>query len=174
MILGRTEEKRCDQERLWLPPRFGAHYQSRQQWGFWIRVRMHLQYLNSCHISLGFIGAQVQYTYIPKLNSIFFYKSLILKWYLLGVTCFWYLIHEAGPPSRPVMIIVFAHVRSFVRPSVLPHFSKPNKFQAKTMFTTGETVGLAEWIIDDTCLVWISSLLLIVTRLAKPPSSKSP
>ena len=21
------------------------------------------------------------------------------------------------------------------------------------MFTTGETVGLAEWIIDDTCLV---------------------
>ena len=22
------------------------------------------------------------------------------------------------------------------------------------MFATGETVGLAEWIIDDTCLVW--------------------
>ena len=39
------------------------------------------------------------------------------------------LIHEADP-SRP-------------------HFSKQNKFQAKTMFATGETVGHAEWIIDD-------------------------
>ena len=37
------------------------------------------------------------------------------------------------------------------RPSVRPHFSKQNKFQAKTMFATGETVGLAEWIIDDKC-----------------------
>ena len=31
--------------------------------------------------------------------------------------------------------------------------SPQNKFQAKTMFTTGETVGMAEWIIDDTRLV---------------------
>ena len=31
---------------------------------------------------------------------------------------------------------------------------KQNKFQAKTMFTTGETVGLAEWIIDDPCLLF--------------------
>ena len=38
------------------------------------------------------------------------------------------------------------------------NFSKQNKFQAKTMFTTGETVGMAEWIIDDTCLV--STLIL--------------
>ena len=44
-------------------------------------------------------------------------------------------------------------VRPSVRPSVHPHFSKQNKFQTKTMFTTGETVGLAEWIIDDTCLI---------------------
>ena len=29
------------------------------------------------------------------------------------------------------------------------------------MFTTGETVGLAEWIIDDACLVL---LLLWLTR----------
>ena len=33
--------------------------------------------------------------------------------------------------------------------------SKQNKFQAKTLFTTGETVGLAEWIIDDTCLIYV-------------------
>ena len=39
------------------------------------------------------------------------------------------------------------------RPFVRHHFSKQNKFQAKTMFATGETVGLAEWIIDDTCLI---------------------
>ena len=42
--------------------------------------------------------------------------------------------------------------RPSVRPSV-PNFSKQIKFQAKTMFATGETVGLAEWIIGDTCLV---------------------
>ena len=50
--------------------------------------------------------------------------------------------------------IIFAHV---VRTSsVRPHISKQNKFQAKTMLATGETVGLAEWIIDDTCLVWVA------------------
>ena len=42
---------------------------------------------------------------------------------------------------------------SSVRPSVRPHFSKQNKFQAKTMFATGETLSLAEWIIDDICHV---------------------
>ena len=44
-----------------------------------------------------------------------------------------------------------------VRPFVRPYFSKQNKFQAKIMFATDETVGLAEWIIDDTCLVQIVS-----------------
>ena len=28
------------------------------------------------------------------------------------------------------------------------------------MFTTGETVGLAKWIIDDTCLVYLSVVKL--------------
>ena len=58
--------------------------------------------------------------------------------------------------------IVFAH---FVRPyrsSVRPHFSKQNQFQAKTMLATGEIVGLAEWIIDDTYLV-----LLYVFQLSE-------
>ena len=63
------------------------------------------------------------------------------------------MIHSAHPQSLPVVIIVFAHV---VRASVRLHFekfSKAKQIQAKTMFTTGDTVGLAEWIIDDTCLV---------------------
>ena len=51
----------------------------------------------------------------------------------------------------------FCTCRPFVHPSVRPsvchHFSKQNKFQAKTVFTTGKIVGLAERIIDDTCLV---------------------
>ena len=64
------------------------------------------------------------------------------------------LIHSADSQSRPVVIIIFAHVvRAYVRPYVHPHFSKQNKFQGKTIFTTAETVGLAEWIMDDTCLV---------------------
>ena len=69
-----------------------------------------------------------------------------------------FLIHEADPQSRPVVIIVSAHVR----PS--PLFTKRNKLQAKTMFATGETVGLAEWIIDDTCLV---SYLFIALRIER-------
>ena len=39
----------------------------------------------------------------------------------------------------------------------MPNFqnlAKQNKFQVKTMFTIGQTVGLAEWIIDDTYLVY--------------------
>ena len=54
--------------------------------------------------------------------------------------------------SGPVVIIVFAHV---VRPSVLTfqNLEKQSKFQVKTIFTTGETVNLVEWIIDDTFLV---------------------
>ena len=42
------------------------------------------------------------------------------------------------------------------RPSVRPTFqnlAKQNK--VKTMFATGETVGLAEWIINDNCLVFV-------------------
>ena len=49
-------------------------------------------------------------------------------------------------------IIVSAYV---VRMYVHPHFSNLAKQkQQKTMFDTGVTMGLAEWIIDDTCLVY--------------------
>ena len=57
------------------------------------------------------------------------------------------LIPSADLQSLPVGIIVFAHV---VRPSVRPTFQNKTK---KTMFATGETVGLADWISDDTCFV---------------------
>ena len=64
------------------------------------------------------------------------------------------MIHSANPQSRTIKIIVFAHVvHPLVRPSV-PTLQNPGKLnKAKTIFATGETVGLAEWIIDDTCLV---------------------
>ena len=62
------------------------------------------------------------------------------------------------PLGRPTVTAgsdhCFCTCRPFVRPSVRPHFSKQNKFKAKTMFTTGETVGLAKWIINDICLVF--------------------
>ena len=58
------------------------------------------------------------------------------------------LIHSASPHSRPVVIIVLTHVvRTFV--STFQNLAK----QVETMFTTGEIVDLAEWIIDDTCFV---------------------
>ena len=57
-------------------------------------------------------------------------------------------IHSANPKSWPVGIIVCARV---FRPSAL--FKSRKTKQQKTMFATGVTMGLAEWIIDDTCLV---------------------
>ena len=77
----------------------------------------------------------------PPLYSIYSFKSNM------------FLIHSAGPQSRPVVIIVFAHV---VRPSVCPStlFKSSKTKQQKIMVATGETVGLAEWIINDTCLVF--------------------
>ena len=61
------------------------------------------------------------------------------------------LIHEADPQTWSLVIMVFTNV-------FRPHFSKQNRFQVKTMFATGDTVGLAEWIIDDTCLVFFCFL----------------
>ena len=63
------------------------------------------------------------------------------------------LIHSADPQSPPLGIIVFSHVvRQFV---TFQNLAKQNK--VKTMFATGEIVGLAKWIIDDTCLVFAAS-----------------
>ena len=74
------------------------------------------------------------------------------------------LIYSADPQSRPrpVVIIIFAYV---VRTSVhtFQNLAIQNKFQAKTMFTTGETVGLEEWIIDDSCLI----STMVIKRLSK-------
>ena len=49
------------------------------------------------------------------------------------------LIHSANPQSGQVVIIIIAHVVRLFVSSFVP--------------TTCETVGLAQWIIDDTCLV---------------------
>ena len=62
------------------------------------------------------------------------------------------LIHSACPQSRGVVVIVFAHVAVHRTVPNFQNLPKQNRFQEKTMFTTGETVGMAERIIDDT---WI-------------------
>ena len=72
------------------------------------------------------------------------------------------LIQSADPHSWQVVIIVFVIVLSvctFVRTYTFQNLAKQNKFQVKTMFTTGETVGLAERIMDDTCLVLFTLFL---------------
>ena len=61
------------------------------------------------------------------------------------------------PLGRPTVTAGSDHCFRTCCPSVRPHFSnlekQTKKFLEKTMFTTGVTMGLAEWIIDDTCLV---------------------
>ena len=65
-----------------------------------------------------------------------------------------FLIHSANPQLITAgNTSMFSHMLS-VRPSVptFQNLAKQNKFQVKTMFTTGDIVGPAEWIIHDTCL----------------------
>ena len=62
-----------------------------------------------------------------------------------------FFIHSADPQILPVVIIIFAQIS--VRTSMCPTFqniAKQNKRCMKIMLNTGGTVGLAEWIIDDT------------------------
>ena len=60
------------------------------------------------------------------------------------------------PRGRPTVTAVSDHYFRtcclYVRPSVrtFQNLAKQNKFQARTVIATGGTVGLAEWIIDDT------------------------
>ena len=66
-----------------------------------------------------------------------------------------YLDPVGQPKVTQVGIIVIAHVvLPYVRPSAL--FKSRKTKQQKTMFATGVTMGLAEWIIDDTCLVCLT------------------
>ena len=108
-------------------------------------------FLSICYVSTSWSYIQ---SYQIKLSQNLFMKQKRSHQWSSGpaplTNRHWILINEAGPQSRPVVIIVFAHV---VRSSVRLHFSKQNIFQAKTMFTTSETVSLTEWIIDDSCLV---------------------
>ena len=69
------------------------------------------------------------------------------------------LIHSADPSVTPVVIIAFTHI---VRPSVanFQNIAKQNKCRVKIMNATGGTMGLAEWIIDDTSLVNFLSISL--------------
>ena len=77
------------------------------------------------------------------------------------------LIHSANPQSRAVVIIVFepVSVRNYI--AIFQYLAKQNKFQEKTMFTSGETVGLAEWIIFATKFLLFSAVrnVIIVIEL---------
>ena len=73
---------------------------------------------------------------------------------------FMLLIHSADLKSRLVVIIIFTDaVRTsiclYVRPSFqnLSKYRKTKQLNITTMFAIGGTVGLAEWIIDNTSLV---------------------
>ena len=71
------------------------------------------------------------------------------------------LIHSADPQLLQVVITIVAlGVCTSVRLSVptFQNLRKQNKFQGRIVIATGGIVGLAEWIIDGTCLVCIVSV----------------
>ena len=82
------------------------------------------------------------------------------------------LIDPRGrPQSRPVVITIFTQsvcqsIRTYVCPSVHPSV-RPSvpKLQNQATITAGRDCGLAEWIIDDSCLVSFKVTLLIYIKL---------
>ena len=73
------------------------------------------------------------------------------------------------PRGRPTVTASIDHcfrTCAFESLSVRPHFSQnKTNFQVKTMFATGETVSLAEWIIDDPNLVNFFFLIFFLNFL---------
>ena len=63
-----------------------------------------------------------------------------------------YIFISFDPLGRPTVTAGSDHYFRTYCPFVRPHFSNLTK-QQKKMVATNETVGLAERIIDDTCLV---------------------
>ena len=79
------------------------------------------------------------------------------------------LIHSADP-----VIIIFAHVSVRMSVPTFQNFAKQKKHRVKIMIATGRAVGLAEWIIDDTCLVLFrsDSITLGVVVIGLKPRTK--
>ena len=63
------------------------------------------------------------------------------------------------PLGRPTVTVGRDHCFCTCHPSVPTIHNLAKQNTAKTMFATGQTVGLAEWIIDDTCLVKLVILI---------------
>ena len=73
------------------------------------------------------------------------------------------MIHSASPTvaslidplGQPTVVVGRNHCFLTCLPSVRPHFSKSSKTKQgiKTIFATGYTATLPEWIIDAICLV---------------------
>ena len=87
------------------------------------------------------------------INICFYFSFSLPKWDIekvIPVTNSVELIHSADPQSLPLVINIFTHVRPSI-PTFQTH-AKQNHFQVRIV-NTGGIVGLAEGIIDDTCLV---------------------
>ena len=68
------------------------------------------------------------------------------------------LIHKADPKSRLVVISNFTHVRPSSVLMYINTFQNLTKQHNVQVINSG-TVGLTEWIIDDTCLVFFAARL---------------
>ena len=76
----------------------------------------------------------------------------------------WVLINSAATVTAGIdncFHTCCPYIRTTVHTTFKIYVAKHNKFQVKTMFTIGETVGLDEWIIDETCLVFYNFVGLV-------------
>ena len=64
----------------------------------------------------------------------------------------WFIVITLDPLGRPTITAGGGHYFHTCRPSICPHFAQ-NNFWVRIVFAIGGIVGLAEGIIDGTCLV---------------------
>ena len=125
---------------------------------------IHIAILN-CPFKLfcSFVGGIVLKSSYSKTAD----RTVRLAEWIIGDSC-------VVDPTRPTTVTAgsdhyfrtcYPSVRPSVRSSVRPHFSK--------VISTGRTVEMAEWIIDDTCLVtlYIKLTMASVAFFVMPTST---
>ena len=121
-----------------------------------IEVR-HSQYWLKSTITMTyklFVVVVESFQKVGEKVDIYYVTLNIGNLYFRHLLCFSYncIVDPLGQPTvRAGRDNCFCICCPSVRPS--PLFNSSKTKQQKTMIATGETVDLAEWIIDDTCLV---------------------
>ena len=129
---------------------------------WWVTLKSSAQ-LSSCSDFETFPASAISLQNASKMVVKIFCSPFSILRMIEGQKSFWGNWSTRPTHSHGQWWSLFLHLSS-----VHPHFSKQNKFQAKTMVATAETVRLVEWIIDESCLVFCFYLLVEIEQAYVP------